>query len=103
MAKRNAETNEAAGETNGGLVFERLGKDFEIPVVTKGSQFEGPLKQLQALKGEPVKLFSAPPTQARRVYTKAKALKKAAERLGIELDACVRKMGEETCLIASAK
>lgn len=100
MSKKTAAAPKTSTPTPGGLVFERLGKDFVLPTISKQSMFEGPLKELEKAKGEPVALYKCPYENVRKAYTKAKAIKKQAGVMGIEgLSVWVRKMRDEAVVI----
>lgn len=89
--------------TPGGLVFEKLGKDFEIPTIAKTSMFEEGLKAVKAAPGEAFILYKAPYANARKVYAKCKAVKTQAKVMDIKnFNAVVRRKGDDAVLICGA-
>lgn len=97
-AKPTNGTSNGAAHSNGapvqgGLVFERLGKEFTIPTIQKKSGWESTILKLRdEAAGEVVAVYRVEYDRARKAYTKNKALRKQAAAMGIEdFNSCVRK------------
>lgn len=73
---------------NGGLVFEKLGADFEIPTRVKESQYEPVLEQLKAAKGQWARIYKN--AEAKPANTRRKSLLTAAEANSMDVEAKVR-------------
>lgn len=88
---------QAAAPTNGGIVFQKLGKDFKLPTIQKKSGWEETIKRLRdEADGEVVMVYSVDYERARKAYTKNKALRKQAAAMGItNFGSFVRKQSTE--------
>lgn len=112
MAKGKSNGTAAAAEgsasDNGGIIFQKMADDFTIPTVSRGGQWDPVVEQLCAKenKGAVIKVYMAEghtAEHAQLVYTRAKALKNAAKRLGKELTVAVRILDGKSCLLAASK
>lgn len=99
-----AGTEAATGSAvaNGGLIFQKMPSDYVIPQRTHGGQWDAVVEQLCAKenKGATVKLFETSKADVQLTYTRAKALKNAAKRLGKTLTVAVRLEGDKSILLA---
>lgn len=89
-------------------MFEDMGEDFVIPRKARSGAWDPVVRDLHAdgNKGRVKKLFEAPghtDADAQPVYSKAKALKNAAKRLGYKVLVAVRVMDGKTVLLARAQ
>lgn len=110
MGKTNKGSTAAAASTettgsavaNGGLIFQKMPSDYVIPQRTHGGQWDAVVEQLCAKenKGATVRLFKTTKDQVQLTYTRAKALKNAAKRLGKDITVAVRLEGDVSVLLA---
>lgn len=85
----------AATPAQGGMVFQKLPKDFQIPTISKSSPWEDTVKALQECKGEAVIVLRLPYDKARKAYTKAKQLSVRAKAMGVNVETAVRKISTD--------
>lgn len=93
------------GTANGAVLFQKMAADFVIPTISRGGQWDTAVNQLCAKenKGATVKLYETDHENVQLTYTRAKALKNAAKRLGKEILVAVRIIDGKSCLLAQAK
>ncbi len=85
MAK--AKTEKTGG--NGELVFEKLGKDFEIPKRSRSGAYDEVVLKLAETSGEVIAIFHGG-ENAKAANTRRKSLMNSAEAKGIKIHAAVR-------------
>ncbi len=98
MAKAKVEKVEKSGRKNGALVFEKLGKDFEIPKRVRSGMYDEVLEQLSKTN-EVVVIYRAGPL-ARSANSRRKGLLTAAEAKGLSIHASVRNIEGDNVLLA---
>lgn len=90
---------EATGEKaeNGALVFEKMGKGFEIPGRIRSGAYDEVIEQLKGTD-EVVCVFRS--VEARPCNVRRKSLITAAEKAGLKIHAAVRQLSGENLLLA---
>lgn len=92
MAKASKNTEAATGSDNGGIIFQKMPKGYEIPKRQTSGVWDALIAQLCASenKGSVVKVYEAPKDDEQLVYTRSKALRQAAKRAGKDVTVAVR-------------
>src|SRR4051812_46372206 len=68
----------APGEANGGLVFEAMPDDFELPTRQTGGEWDDHLMTIIGMSPKTVRVFASDNEQ--EAYSRAKSLRKAIDR-----------------------
>lgn len=76
--KNEAVATSTNGANNGGLVFETMPDDFQLPTRQVGGEWDDNLKQVIDASPKLIRVFKS--EDEKEVYSRAKSLRKAAKR-----------------------
>lgn len=109
MAKNESKGSKAAAsDANGSILFEVMPVDFQPPTKAQTGQWDAIVTKLTSadhlkqFKGQFVTLFKSPVDDAEPCNTRAKGVRKAAKKLGLNVVVTVRKLESHNALLAKS-